>query len=305
MLTGRTRLIPILGHPVVHVRAPEFINPVFVEKGFDGFVVPLHVRPEDLGVVLAMLSKLDNVAGVILTIPHKEAAARLCHDLEPDGALVGAVNALRFAPGGRFVGNIFDGQGLVRACADARIELAGRRVLLIGAGGAGRAIAFAFARAGAVGLTIANRTAARAISLANEVARAVPASGAAAGEADPRGFDVVVNCTSLGLRAEDALPCDPAAFAPGQKVIDIIAVRDTEWMASARGRGCRVIGGRPMVEGQIAAHRFLCGGPAAKGSRVALVKGGVVSFDRRTSRYSSPGARAARLSFAELARSAH
>lgn len=251
-LSGKTHLYAILAHPVAHVRAPEFFSPVFEAHGVDAFIVPMHVRPEDLADVVPRLQKIGNLHGLVLTIPHKEAMARLCHELGPEGALVGAVNAVRFAEGGRLVGDMFDGIGLIRGALAHEIVMKGKRVLLVGAGGAGRAIAFALAKEGVRGLTIANRTARRAATLVAEVAKAAPGLEVETGPPDPTGHDVVINATSLGLHEADPLPVDPDLLTPEMEVIDIIAATEvTPLRRAAVDIGCRAMGGRPMVDHQI------------------------------------------------------
>lgn len=242
----------MLAHPIAHVRAPEFFDPILHAQGIDAFVIPLHVRPEDLADVVPMLTKLRNLRGLILTIPHKEATAKLCHELGPQGGLVGAVNAVRFEEGGRLVGDMFDGIGLVRAAHAHDLPITGRRVLLIGAGGAGRAIAFAFARERPAALGIANRTAARAERLVADLRAATPGCPVAVAPADPSGFDLIVNATSLGLHEADPLPTDPDLLRPEMAVIDIIAATEvTPWRRAAIDIGCPSMGGRPMVEHQV------------------------------------------------------
>lgn len=251
-LSGKTHLYAILAHPVAHVRAPEFFNPFFHERGVDAFIVPLHVLPEDLAGLLPHLRKLRNLHGLVLTIPHKEAMAKLCDELGPDGRLVGAVNAVRFAPDGRTVGDMFDGIGLVGACAAEGFAIAGRRVLLLGAGGAARAVAFAFAREHPALLRVANRTAARAERLVADVRAGVPGAAIEAGPLDPRGFELVVNATSLGLHEVDALPVEPDLLRPEMDVVDIIASPEvTPLRRAAAEIGCRTMGGRPMVMHQL------------------------------------------------------
>ena len=119
-------------------------------------------------------------------------------------------------------------------------------------GGAARAIAFAFCQEGVAELAIHNRTAERAETLARDIAEAVPGTKATAVGNDPGGFDVIVNCTSLGLHEGDPLPTDADRIEAGQDVVDIIAVRDTELMQAAAAKGCRVVGGVPMALGQLA-----------------------------------------------------
>ena len=251
-LSGKTHLYAILAHPVAHVRAPEFFNPVFEAHGVDALIVPLQVRPEDLADVVPRLKKIGNLHGLVVTIPHKEAMVGLCDELGPDGALVGAVNTVRFEPDGRLVGDMFDGVGLVRGALAHDIFMKGKRVLLVGAGGAGRAIAFALAREGVRALTIANRTASRAAALAADVAEAAPGIQVSSGPPDPSGHDVLINATSLGLHETDPLPVDPDLLRPEMAVIEIIAATEvTPLRRAAIDIGCRTMGGRPMVDHQI------------------------------------------------------
>ena len=258
-LSGKTRLYAILADPVTHVRAAEFFAPAFAAHGLDAALIPLHVVPPDLAAVVAQLQRVRNLHGLVLTIPHKEAMAALCDQLGPDGRLCGAVNTVRFADGLQLIGDMFDGVGLVQGARASGIPLEGRRVLLLGAGGAGRAIAFALARAGVASLTIANRTARRAAALVADVARGVPGATVAVGPARPDGHEVIVNATSLGLHEADALPVDPHLLRPAMDVVEIIAaVEVTPLRRAATDLGCRTMGGRAMVDHQIEAQlRFL------------------------------------------------
>jgi shikimate dehydrogenase len=249
--SGKTGMLALLAHPVDHVKGPSFMNPALEKLGRDWFVAPMHVLPEDLEQVVSALRKLGNYLGVVLTVPHKESMAKICDDLGPNGRLTGAVNAVRFA-GGKLTGDMFDGVGLVRAVKEAGIELAGRRVLLVGAGGAARAIAFAFAQEGAGSLAITNRTRERSEKLAADVAAALPGAAVSSVDNDPAGYELVVNCTTLGLHEGDPMPTEINRIDPSADVVDIIAVRETELMQAASARGCRVVGGVPMALAQIA-----------------------------------------------------
>lgn len=258
--SGKTHLWALVADPVTHVRAPSFVNPMFEARGLDGFLVPLHVRAGDLADVLPRLARIGNLRGVIVTIPHKESIARLCHALGPRATEVGAVNTIRIDADGRLTGEMFDGLGLVETALRHDMDPAGRRVLLLGAGGAGRAIAFAMVAAGARRVDIANRHRERAASLAAELPASV--TGVVDWAAPPPSdVELVVNCTSLGLKPTDPLPIDPARLPPSCDLIDIIAVRDTELMVAARARGCRVVGGRPMIELQFDAQLAFIGAP--------------------------------------------
>lgn len=253
--SGKTAIYALLAHPVAHVRAPEFMNPFFEEAGRDGFLVPFHVLPEQLEDLVPRLRAIRNLKGFVVTIPHKPAMARLCKSLGPGAKATGTANTIRIEADGSMTGDMFDGLGLVEGCRGNGIEPRGKAVLMVGAGGAGRAIAFALAEAGVAKLTIANRTAARAETVAADVAKAFPRVPVTAGPADATGHDIVIQATSLGLKAGDPLPMDPATLKPSMQLFDIIAARDTELMAAATKLGLRtVVGGRPMIEHQVKAQ---------------------------------------------------
>ena len=260
--SGKTHLYAILAHPVAHVRASEFFAPIIAKEKRDAFLVPLHVLPEDLSAMVPMLQRIGNLKGVVITIPHKEAMAGLCDEMGPNAQLAGAVNTVRFEPDGRLIGDMFDGVGLVNAARAHGIEPRGAKVLMVGAGGAGRAIALAFADEGAAKITIANRTESRAKDLAAIVQTVFPDLDVKAGPVDPGGHDLIINCTSLGLKPGQPMPVDPAGLTTDMSLIDIIAPRDTELMEAARVIGLKkVIGGRPMVEHQVIAQLNFLGAP--------------------------------------------
>lgn len=261
--SGKTHLYAILAHPVAHVRASEFFAPIIARENRDAFLVPLHVLPEDLVAMVPMLQRIGNLKGLVITIPHKETMAKLCDELSPNAQLSEAVNTVRFEPDGRLVGDMFDGVGLVNAARANGIEPRDAKVLMVGAGGAGRAIAFAFADEGAAGITIANRTESRAKDLAAVVQAVFPEVEVRAGPPDPAGHDLIINCTSLGLKSGQPTPLDPAGLTPEMSLIDIIAPRDTELMEAARAAGLKhVVGGRPMVEHQVVAQLNFLGAPS-------------------------------------------
>jgi shikimate dehydrogenase len=170
--------------------------------------------------------------------------------------LVGAVNVVRRESDGRLVGANTDGAGFIIGLHKAGHELSGRHVLLVGAGGAGRAVGFAVAGAGAAGLTIANRTATRAERLARDIAASYPAltvaAAVAVGPPDPAGHDVVINATSLGMRPGDPLPVAVSRLAPGTLVCDIVTrPPQTRLLDEAAARGCVPHPGLPMLAGQV------------------------------------------------------
>ena len=260
-LSGRTRLVPGLAHPVGHVRAPSFYNPAFAAAGLDWLQVPLDVRPERLAAVLDELAQMANVQGVNITIPHKGAACRLCRRVGPEARSTGVVNTLRREGDGSWSGESFDGLGFVRAARAHGVLDTGRAVLLAGCGGAGTAIAHALVDAGVRRLVLMNREPGRAAQLAHALRMRDAGVELRLGW-HTDGVGLAVNATSLGLHAGDPLPIDPAALPADAALFDIIAARDTELMAASQARGLRVIGGQPMIDHQVAAQiDFWRGGP--------------------------------------------
>ena len=193
-----------------------------------------------------------NFGGMVVTVPHKTAIARLCDALTPDAAMVGAVNVVRRAPDGRLVGDILDGRGFVAGLRLSGIEPAGMRAYLAGAGGAANAIAFSLADAGVSLLTIHNRTRAKVEEMISRLRTVFPAVELRVGSDDPSGHDLVVNATSLGMAESDPYPLDVNALTPVQTVAEIIMRPEiTPLLVAARDKGCRIQLGMPMLAAQL------------------------------------------------------
>ncbi|GGO70671.1 shikimate dehydrogenase family protein [Nocardioides deserti] len=256
-ITGETDVVFILCDPVAHVRGSDILNRRFAAAGDDVAVSPLHVVPEDLPVVVSAVRSMRNVAGFGVTIPHKVAVVGLLDELTDRARLVGAINFVRRSADGTLTGDNVDGAGFIAGLAADGLSVDGASVLQVGAGGAGRAVAFAVAGAGARRLRIHNRSPRAAEELAAAVAAAHPACDVRpATSADPRETDVAVNTTSLGMRPGDPLPFDVAALPAHAGVAEIvIQPRMTALLEAAVARGLPVSYGRSMLEGQFDAVR--------------------------------------------------
>jgi methylmalonyl-CoA mutase cobalamin-binding subunit len=146
LIRGTTRLCAVLGFPVEHSRSPQLVNAAFAAAGVDAVMVPVGVPPEGLPAAVAGLSAMRAI-GASVTVPHKLAAAALCDELSPAARAIGAVNCLRF-DGGRISGHNTDEGGFVDGLAAAGFDPRGRRAVLLGAGGAARAVAYGLRGAG-------------------------------------------------------------------------------------------------------------------------------------------------------------
>jgi shikimate dehydrogenase len=243
MITGHARLAGVIGWPVSHSRSPLLHNFWLRRHGIDGAYVPLPVRPEDFAAVVHGL-RAACFAGVNVTIPHKEAALAVCDTLEDSAGRAGAVNTLIFSADG-ILGANTDGYGFIANLEAHGVAPAGS-ALLLGAGGAARAIAAALLDAG-MRVTVANRTQARAEALAE----ALP--GLAVLDWNDRedalgGFTLLVNTTSLGMQGNLPLEMRLDRAAAGLAVADIVyAPLETELLRHARARGMKTVSGLGML----------------------------------------------------------
>lgn len=247
-VSGHTRIWGILADPIAHVKTPQLINQVAAERGVDGVMVPMQVSAADLPVLVQGLKAMQSLGGFVVTVPHKAAIVDLLDEVSVAARLMGAVNVVRREADGRLVGDMLDGVGFVSGLRQAGIEPRGLRAYLAGAGGAANAIAFALVEAGVVQLTIANRTQAKVEDLIKRLHQVAPTADLRIGSADPTGHDLVINGTSLGLRAHDGLPFEGARLTAQQIVAEVIMdPEETAIMALARAKGCRVHPGKPML----------------------------------------------------------
>lgn len=249
-ISGTTRIYAHIGFPISHTRTAALYNGLLDERGIDVQVVPFEVEPELLPGAVPAFRAWRNLVGVGVTIPHKEVMLGLVDEPTPMARLCGAVNVIRREPDGRLVGGQFDGIGLVRSLIDAGHPVAGSRVLLAGAGGTARPVAFALVESGVARLEIVNRTRAKAAAIVDEIRAAFPDR-----EADVHAggdeFDIVVNTTSLGMHEGDALPVDPAVIRPGVVVADaVMAPPETALLKLAAERGAVAHPGIRMLRAQ-------------------------------------------------------
>ncbi|MFM8988190.1 MAG: shikimate dehydrogenase family protein, partial [Alphaproteobacteria bacterium] len=156
-ITGNTRIYCIIGHPVAPVRSPAFYNALFRASAMDAVFVAIDIAAKDAARGFEGLRAMANVAGIVVTMPLKQLVLPLVDEVLPRARQVGAVNTIRREPDGRLVGDMFDGRGGVLGLRWEGHEPRGRRVLLAGAGGAGSALAFALAEAGASALSSMSR----------------------------------------------------------------------------------------------------------------------------------------------------
>ncbi len=256
----KQELVAVFGQPVAENPTQAMVEAAFRHHGLDWRYLTIEVAPADLGAAVSG-ARAMGFRGFNCTIPHKVAVIPFLDELGESAALMGAVNCV-VRRGQRLVGENTDGKGFLESLRPLR-DPAGARVLVLGAGGAARAIAVELALAGARSFTVVNRTPARGRALAEllggkvreRIGRQVEATFVEwKGDARaPEGTDVVVNTTSIGLFPDlDAhVPLDLSSVQPGTVVADVIPNPPrTRLVREAEARGCRVIDGLGMLVGQ-------------------------------------------------------
>lgn len=246
---GATTVIGIVGDPIAQVKSPSGMTAGLIARGLNAIVVPFHVHKETLAPFVTNLSLAKNVAGLIATIPHKFTFYDLCTNCSPRSALLHTVNVLRRDGDGTWYGDLFDGEGFVTSLIRGGCQPTGKRALLIGAGGAGAAIALALLEAGVSALAVHDRDIERQDTLLARLA--VTGNGRLlGGTADPSGFDIVINATPSGMQAGDPLPVDISHLSPEAFAADVItAPVETAFLRAAMARGCKVRTGIDMFNG--------------------------------------------------------
>lgn len=240
MIRGSTRLAAVIGWPIAHSCSPQMINAGFTASAIDAVMVPIGVPPEGFAVVVAGLREM-RALGASVTLPHKLAAVALCDELAADARAIGAVNCLH-VDGARLIGHNTDAAGFADGLAAAGFDARGKHVVVLGAGGAARAVVHGLASAqrvqviarepGSVAWTTAQQWS--DVHLRDAFARA----------------ELVVDCTPIALGAGEteavaALPLD--ALSPGAWVATLVYHRPTILLERARARGHSTVDGRAML----------------------------------------------------------
>jgi len=273
-INGHTRLVGLIGYPLEHTRSPQMHNAAFDALGLNYCYVPLPTAPTDLAKALDGLAALGFV-GVNVTIPHKQAVIAHLDELSDEARAISAVNTIVFA-NGRRIGYNTDGLGFLRVLTDRGFSVAGRHALVLGAGGAARAVVYTLLQAGAT-VTVLNRTEAKAVSLAddlrgyvcgnvrdepgvnslsNNMAVVVRGGALTAGQvaALAAEVDLVVNATSLGMwpHVEDT-PWPAEVPFPGRAIAyDLIyssaaGATPTAFLRQAMAAGAQTLDGSEML----------------------------------------------------------
>ena len=262
MINGHTELIAHIGYPTHAFKAPMIYNPYFEHIGVNACVVPMGCRGTDYPAFLRAVFTLDNIRGALITMPHKVATVGLLDRASPTVAVAGACNAVRRTADGALEGDLFDGEGFVRGVQRKGLKLDGARVLVVGSGGVGCAIAASLAGAGIAHISLYDVNTASSEALAQRIRDNYPAINVKTGSNDPAGFDLVVNATPMGMNEGDPLPLDVARLDARTFVGEVVMRTEmTAFLTAAAARGCKVQVGSDMLFEMIPAYLEYFGFP--------------------------------------------
>jgi shikimate dehydrogenase len=252
VVTGRTLVVPLIGHPVEQVKSPGPMNRWLDENDVDAVIVPMDIRPEKVAVFFEVLRAMENCVGCSITMPHKQAAFVASDEVTDRARRARAVNTIRRSPMGRLIGDMTDGLAFISALADKGVLVEGRNALIVGAGGAGTAIAFELAASGAAQLVVTDIDRMRQRALISELLIFHPEL--VVHDRIPAGLriDIAINASPAGMNEDDPLPCRLEELEGVTIVADAVTKPlETPWLKAAMRRGIRIQTGEEMAVAQL------------------------------------------------------
>lgn len=254
MITGKTRICGIFGYPIEHSLSPLMHNAAFKALRLDYVYVAVKVAPEDLAAALKAIRAM-NLIGVNITIPHKETVIPLLDELSPEAKAIGAVNTIVNC-GGRLVGDNTDGRGFIKSLTEEnRVKLPGKKVLLLGAGGAGRSIGVSLLKNNIKTLYLHDVATPRSASLAVDL-RSITTRNKVM-QIDQAGLqravkeaDILINATPVGMKTSDPCVVDPRWLHQKLFIYDIIYNCETALLKAAKQRKIKCAHGLGMLLNQ-------------------------------------------------------
>lgn len=252
-LNGETRLIAIIGNPIAQVQSPSGVTKTLQENERNAIVIPIDVMPNDLDRFIGGASLAKNIDGMIVTIPHKFATYRHCATVTDRSLFLESVNMIRRNQDGTWHGDTVDGVGMVVGIRNNGGDPKGKHTLLVGAGGAGSAIALALLDNGVSDLAIHDVNHARRDELVSRLQNKF-GDKIYIGSSDPTGYDLVVNATPMGMKPEDPFPVQVDKIASGTFAACVInSPSVSPWIEAARLHNCKTSVGADMFKGALAA----------------------------------------------------
>ena len=251
-VNGKTRVYAIVGDPIEQVRSPEMVTWEMQKRDHNAVLIPMHIARDEFDSVIPRIMRMQNLDGLIFTIPFKAQAIALAKTLGPQASQIGAINALKKHSNGAWSGEIFDGIGCVEAFKKRGITLQDKRLQLIGLGGAGSAICVALAYEKPKLLRLFDINAQTTERMAKMVNTISPQTVVEVGLPLAEGIDILLNASPVGMLSDARLPLAVEQFKKELIVFDAIVMpENTPLLSLAQDCGCQVVRGREMMLGQI------------------------------------------------------
>lgn len=264
VISGSTRFIPLIGHPVEQVKTPGPMNRWFAANNVDAVLLPMDIEGSAVPDFFSALRQMANCIGCSVTMPHKQLAYKNCDELTESARLTGAVNIIKRTEAGKLLGNMVDGDAMVAALRHNGVAIADARAVLVGAGGAGAAIALALAEAGVASLTILDVHESRSRELAASISSSFQKTRLKLVlEADDQ-FDIAINASPAGMQISDPIPLSLHHLDHATVVADAITKPAvTKWLSLAKERGIKIQTGLEMAFAQLPLQLAFWGIPQA------------------------------------------
>lgn len=254
-IDGNTELIAHIGYPTHSFKSPLIYNPYFEKEGINALVVPMGCQAAHYPEFLKSVFNLTNIRGALITMPHKVTTVDLLDEVTKTVRVAGACNAVKRDEKGRLVGDMFDGAGFVRGVQRKGFDLEAKRILVVGTGGVGSAIAASLAAEKIAAISLFDVNSASCEGLAMRLQSEYPRIKVEVGSCDPDGHHLVVNATPMGMNEGDPLPMDVSRIAPETFVGEVVMRQKmTAFLQAAHQRGCQVQVGSDMLFEQIPAY---------------------------------------------------
>ncbi len=270
-ITGKTRITGLFGYPVEHTLSPSMHNAAFENLGLDCCYLPFLVHPDSLKNAVEAIRAL-NMAGVNVTVPHKENVIPFLDSVNEEASFIGAVNTIVNMKG-KLSGYNTDGRGFMQSLTENQVQVDNKNILIAGAGGASRAVSYYLSEKAGL-LHIFDIDENKLNKLVSDLSKIRSNVSALKNTGNLKEFEIVINATPLGLRKEDPLPFDPSSLDPGHIVCDLI-YKKTPLLEYASKNGCRTIDGSGMLlwQGVLAFELWTNVSPPVDVMRDALLKG--------------------------------
>ena len=243
-ITGKTKLYGIVGHPIENVKSPELFNQHFLNNGIDAAMMPLDVELDDIESFWYGLKKIKNLEGLIVTMPHKKTIVPFLDELSQNSKITRSVNVVKKI-NEKWTGEMFDGEGCVRALHTHGVKIKNRKIGLVGIGGAGEAVMVALAFAGCSEITISDLDSSKINVALTQMQKNFPGIRVSQLNDDFRDVDIFINCTAIGMNDEDDTVINVNDLPSHAVVFDVIT-KETPLVAKAKLIGLKAFNGISM-----------------------------------------------------------